>query len=608
MRRTQRAGARGPATRHRFARALAGTTLVAGLVGSLTPTAQAVVPPVTFASSTELAAGTSPQSVALGDLDDDGALDLVVANRGWLDFGPGVIGSVSVSLGDGAGGFGARTDFDLGAEVRSMALGDLNGDAFLDLIATANGSGIGKVWVRLGDGAGGFGPKAETRAGSTLGEGSLAVADLNGDTFLDVAVADSESVNVLLGSGSGGFIGDPEWPVLENSDGTLPSSVVAAHLNGDTFVDLASSNYEGTVSVLLGNGDGTFQPATELPAGPSPRSVVAADLNGDTSTDLVASDWEGGVSVLLGNGDGTFQPSDDFPTGPGARSVAVADLDGDTRLDLATVNFGADSVSVLVGDGAGAFAAPVDFATGQGPNAIAAGDLNDDDLPELVVANAMSDVPVPGLGDPNPGPGTVSVLSNTTGLPPGAPTISGATAGPGQATVSWSPPAPAGRAPVTGYVVTPYIGFFPLPSTTFASLATTQTVVGLTNGTTYRFRVQAINVNGRGGYSKVTNPVTPSLTAPSSPTIIRNASAGDGEATLSWMVPASDGGSAITSYVITPYIGYFGLSPVVFDASVTTRTVTGLTNGTQYRFRVQAVNAIGTSGYSTVTNPVTPAG
>jgi hypothetical protein len=579
--------------------------LVAGLLGSLAPTAQAVVPPVTFAPHIDLAAETSPQSVALGDLDDDGALDLVVANRGWLDFGPGVIGSVSVSLGDGAGGFGARTDFDLGAEVRSVALGDLNGDAHLDLIATANGSGIGKVWVLLGDGTGGFGPKAQTIAGSTLGEGSLAVSDLNGDAVLDVAVADSESVNVLLGSGSGGFLGDPEWPVLENWDGTLPSSVVAGDLNGDAFVDLASANYEGTVSVLLGNGDGTFQPATVLPAGPSPRSLVATDLNGDASTDLAASDWEGGVSVLLGNGDGTFEPRADFATGPGARSLAVADLDGDTRLDLATGNFDADSVSVLVGDGTGAFAAPVEFATGSGPNAIAAGDLDDDDLPELVVANAMSDVPVPDLGDPNPGPGTVSVLSNTTGLRPGAPTISGASAGPGQATVSWSPPAADGRAPVTGYVVTPYVGFFPLPPTTFASLATTQTVVGLTNGTTYRFRVQAINVNGPGSYSTVTNPVSPAVVAPGPPTV-GAAVAGDGDATVSWSPPVFDGGSAVTGYVVTPYIGYFALAPQTFSSTATTQVVTGLVNGTTYRFRVRAVNAVGVSGYSTVTIPVTP--
>jgi subtilisin-like proprotein convertase family protein len=99
---------------------------------------------------------------------------------------------------------------------------------------------------------------------------------------------------------------------------------------------------------------------------------------------------------------------------------------------------------------------------------------------------------------------------------------------------------------------------------------------------------------------------TTTTTAPDAPTIIRNATAGDGFATVSWTAPASDGGSAITGYVVTPYIGYFPLVPQVFSSTATTQVVTGLTNGTQYRFRVQAVNAVGTSGYSTVTNLVTP--
>ncbi|MFZ6002783.1 MAG: FG-GAP-like repeat-containing protein [Actinomycetota bacterium] len=588
----------------RGVRAVAGAALVSGLLGLPARVADASPPPVTFAGATELPVGTSPQSVALGDLNGDGALDVVVANRGWIAFGPGVIGSASVLLGDGNGGFGTLTDYALGNEVRNISLGDLDGDTFLDLIATASG-GIGKVWVRLGDGAGGFGPQSETIAGSNLGSGSLAVADLNGDTFPDVAVADSESVNVLLGDGTGEFSGNPVWPVLENWDGTLPNAVVAAHLNGDAFLDLASANLEGTVSVLLGSGDGTFLPAIVLPAGTSPRSLITADLDDDGSADLISSSWTGGLSVRLGNGDGTFQASTDVSTGLGAQSVTAADIDGDTVLDLAAVSFDTDAVSVLVGDGAGAFAPPVDFPTGWGPNAVAAGDLDGDGLSDLVVANAANDVPIPELGDPDPGPGSVSVLRNTTGLPPAAPTIGVASAGPGQATVSWTPPAPNGGAPVTGYVVTPYIGYFPLASTTFASLATTQTVTGLTNGTAYRFRLRALNANGPGGYSKATNPVVPAIVVPGPPTI-GAAVGGDGVATVSWTAPASTGGSPITAYVITPYIGYFPLASQTFSATSTSRLVTGLANGTTYRFRVRAVNAVGMGGYSKVTNPVTP--
>ena len=593
----------------RFGRALVCGVIVAALLGPLGSVAQASPPPPSFSPEIELLAGTFPRSVALGDLNDDGAPDLVVANHGWLDVGPGVIGSVSVSLGDGAGGFGARTDYELGAEVKAVALGDLDGDTFLDLIVTANGGGIGKLWVLLGDGAGGFGPKAETVAANSMGPGSLAVADLNGDTIPDVAVADSESVNVLFGSGTGGFAGDPEWPVLETPTGTLPNSVGAGHLNGDTFLDLVSTNWEGSVSVLLGNGDGTFVLGSELAVGSSPRSVAVGDLNGDGRSDMAVANFDGdSVSVLLGNGDGTFLPSRDFATGTSPVSVVMAHINGDARADLAVANFDGDSVSVLVGDGAGGFTVPVGVAAGWGPRAVAAGDLNGDGLPDLTVANAMSDNPDPGLGDPNPGPGTVSVLLNTSPRAPGAPTIiRNATAGDGQATVSWAAPAADGGSAITGYVVTPYVGYGPRPSTAFASTGTTQTITGLTNGTEYRFRVQAVNAVGTSGFSTVTNPVAPMApTAPGAPTIIRNATAGDGEATVSWTAPASDGGSPITGYVVTPYVGYGPRLSTTFTSTATTQTVTGLVNGTEYRFRVQAINAVGTSGYSTVTNPVTP--
>jgi predicted phage tail protein len=137
-------------------------------------------------------------------------------------------------------------------------------------------------------------------------------------------------------------------------------------------------------------------------------------------------------------------------------------------------------------------------------------------------------------------------------------------------------------------------------------LDTTQTVAGLTNGTTYRFRMQAINANGTGGYSRVTNPVTPAIVVPGPPTITRSATAGDQTVTVSWTAPVSDGGSPLTGYVITPYIGYWQLPSVSYQSRATTQPVGGLTNGVEYRFRVQAVNAVGTSGYSMVTNPVVP--
>ena len=204
-----------------------------------------------------------------------------------------------------------------------------------------------------------------------------------------------------------------------------------------------------------------------------------------------------------------------------------------------------------------------------------------------------------------PAVSSVRLPYNIVPVAPGAPTIGSAVAGNGSATVSWAAPASNGGSAITGYVVTPYVGFTPQPSTTYPSTATTQIVPGLTNGTQYRFRVQAINAVGTGTFSTTTNAVVPAA-PPGAPTI-GSAVAGNGQATVSWTAPASNGGSAITGYVVTPYVGVSPRPSVTFMSTATTQIVPGLTNGTQYRFRVQAINAVGTSAYSTVTNPVVPA-
>jgi alpha-tubulin suppressor-like RCC1 family protein len=185
---------------------------------------------------------------------------------------------------------------------------------------------------------------------------------------------------------------------------------------------------------------------------------------------------------------------------------------------------------------------------------------------------------------------------------PPAPLIGTAVAGNESATVSWS----ASTTVDIGYIVTPYVGYSPRPAQTFHSSATTQTLTGLQNGPKYRFRVQAITAGGTSGCATLTNPVPPTAQAPGAPVIRRNATAFDGEATVSWTAPTTDGGSPITGYRITPYVGYSPRPAQTFASIATTQVVTGLTNGTTYRFRVQAINAVETSAFSMVTNPVTP--
>ena len=188
---------------------------------------------------------------------------------------------------------------------------------------------------------------------------------------------------------------------------------------------------------------------------------------------------------------------------------------------------------------------------------------------------------------------------------PGAPTIGTATAGNGQATVTWTAPTSNGGDPLTGYVVTPYIGTS-AQTPVSVGVATTDVVTGLANATAYTFTVAATNVIGSGTASAHSNSVTPSnaSTAPGAPTI-GTAVAGAGQATVNWTAPTSDGGESITGYTITPYIGTTAQTAVTVGV-VTTDQVTGLTDGTAYTFTVAATNGVGTGSASAQSNAVTP--
>jgi len=192
--------------------------------------------------------------------------------------------------------------------------------------------------------------------------------------------------------------------------------VAIGDLNGDGKPDLAVANESGgSVSVLLGNGDGTFGAKSDYGAGSLPSSVAIGDLNGDGKPDLaVANESDGTVSVLLGNGNGTFGAKSDYATGRNPYSVAIGDLNGDGKPDLAVANFLPNTVSVLLGNGDGTFGAKSGYGTGNGPFSVAIGDLNGDGKPDLAVANYISN--------------TVSVLVNAggvLGIEPSAPPLAG---------------------------------------------------------------------------------------------------------------------------------------------------------------------------------------
>lgn len=321
----------------------------------------------------------------------------------------------ALSGGHRAIGFGQAVQYPVeGVSPVSVVSADFNGDRVRDL-ATADRSSE-SVSILLGWGDGTFKSAGTTGlGGSNRGVKYIAAADFNGDGNVDVATANeySRDVSVLLGNGDGSFAAVTDYAVAGG-----PYSVTTGDLNGDGNPDLIAGT-SGNVSVLLGLGDGTFETAVDYPAGDHPWSVVAADLNGDGATDLAAGNYgSNDVSILLGKGDGTFAPAGSYPVATYPWSIASADLNGDGNADLALANgsYTAD-VSVLLGKGDGTFRRASSFATPDAPaRSIRIDDFNRDGHPDLAVGHlegARISV-LPGRGDGTFGK-AVTVETRTSG-------------------------------------------------------------------------------------------------------------------------------------------------------------------------------------------------
>ena len=352
--------------------------LVAGLVA---PKSFAARP--TFLTASLYSTGRNPAAATVQDFNNDGKADIATANTGD--------NTVSLLLGDGNGGFLPANTFALGTAVSKIAGGDLDGDGNTDLGVT---DGIKSVAIALGHGDGSFAP-ASTIIVSDRPSG-IAINDLDGDGTLDLAIAclgnsSQGSVAVLIGAGDGSFAP----PVFYSF--TRPhaaGAVVASDLNGDGHLDLvvALSHFPDateSLAILLGNGDGTFQPAVVSVHG-NGDDIAAEDFNQDGKMDL-AMTIDATANILLGNGDGTFQSP--ISTGASASTVATADMNRDRIPDLVVGGF---KTGVLLGNGDGTFGPVTNYGMGDVfYNVFAAvGYFNRDRSPDVIAQGSDSAIAV----------------------------------------------------------------------------------------------------------------------------------------------------------------------------------------------------------------------
>lgn len=404
-------------------------------------------PPNFSISSIAALKAPNPGQLLSADFNSDGKADLAMFVTQTNSVHQ-LVASVVVYLGNGDGTFTAAPNTSIAENnevIGLLATGDFNGDGKPDVIVGINSTQI-RVFLGNGDGTFNQGqilPYTEAFYLSPTGAYTVAVGDFNGDGVEDLAVTEigippNAQVAIYLGNGDGTFTLKSTTPT---GNGSEPA--VAGDFNGDGILDLAVVNsgngnipttsfpeVQGSVTILLGNGDGTFTTVPAAPAtGWSPLAVAAGDFNGDGILDLaVANDgqygidtpgtvpgvYPGSVTVLLGNGDGTFTSAASPATALYPDGIAVGDFNGDGKADLVTSSTSGgvgNPASVLLGNGDGTFALALELATGEVSTAVVAKDFNDDGLTDIAVSNN--------------GSSSVSILLSQLGSQSAAATVSG---------------------------------------------------------------------------------------------------------------------------------------------------------------------------------------
>ncbi len=352
--------------------------------------------------------GTAAAPVVVADVNGDGKSDVIVGN---CCTDPSTI---SVLLGNGDGTLQAPVAYSAGGNgVEAIAVGDVNGDGHPDLVvATYYQTGNpdnGGLAVLLGNCDGTFRPPISYGSSGSFAI-SVVIADVNGDGHPDLIVANYcqvptncnvGNISVLQGNGDGTFL-----PPVSYNAGSGTRGMAVADVNGDGKPDVIVENGSPIVTVLLNNGDGTFQPFATPDVGGFILALAVGDVNGDGKPDLLATVAcpmacpTAAVSVLLGNGDGTFQspilsalPSDGEYFG----TLTLQDLDGDGKPDVATASYYVGRTWVLLGNGDGTFQAPEKYAGDLKATFATVADLNGDGKPDLVMASECGKCKGPDL-------------------------------------------------------------------------------------------------------------------------------------------------------------------------------------------------------------------
>jgi type II secretory pathway component GspD/PulD (secretin) len=388
-------GERFPVTLAQFSPSFAGTG--GGIPGAIS----------TNFPITTLDTGEAPDFVTAGILRNTvGNQDLIVANN--------TSNTLSIFLGNGDGTFTTPTPatINTGAAPVWIATGNFNTnpaitnhDMNLDLAVVNQGDNTVSIFLGNGDGTFTASPALSTGAGSS--PAAAVATTLTSSGFTDLAVVNhaNDTLMIFLGNGDGTFKTPAAGTNMIIPTGAGPSSIIAGDFNADGNMDLAVTNQgANTVSVFLGNGNGTFTSRTDYPTGNSPVWVSSGDFNGDGILDLAVANNGGPTSTVTGNtvsillgqatntgtAAGTFTNNVDFPAGNGPTSIAVADFNIDGRLDLVVTDQTDNAVSLLLGLGNGQFGPNFELAVGTSPVSIVTAQFTSSSNPDVAIANKGS--------------------------------------------------------------------------------------------------------------------------------------------------------------------------------------------------------------------------